>query len=337
MKSCDEMAESVFRKIEEYKIEKQRKRKKMTRILLPVICFCLVVILGIGTGLGGLFNSTPIKTQEDAIIPGTKDYYGRDEEDNQSSAGDNAIGELTGDTSTNNDVNEGNVTSATSNTTSKESGSSVKQGNTSSSSSTTSKESVSSVKQENTSSSTATSSSTTSNETSSKHNSIGGSNTYKNIDEVPPIVLEGEPVPFTVSGETVPYDFNLKFSQGIVRSREELLSLYEEHDFESPFKKINLFVTAKNKYGDDYFNENALILLYSRVGSSSKKHRFDCLVKKDAKLYAGILEWIPGAKDGTVSVTQDISAVCYVIEVKKSDIGGINDIELKIEYDPNIS
>lgn len=197
----------------------------------------------------------------------------------------------------------------------------------------------SATKEENTSNVTDESSSTISKESVPETTSSAvESNTYKNIDEVPPIVIEGDPVPFTVSGDTQGYDFDVKFSRAIIKSREELLSLYEENGFESSLYGFSLFKNAKAKYDSDYFNENALILLYSRVGSSSKQHRFDCLVKKDKKLYAGILEWIPGEKNnGTVSSNTDISAVCYVIEVKKSDIQGINDIEVNIEYNPYIS
>lgn len=79
MKKYDEMANDVFRRIEEYNIEKQRKRKIITRISVSAMCFCIVAILGIGAWQIGLFSSEPIQAKNDAIYPGIKDSYGPDE------------------------------------------------------------------------------------------------------------------------------------------------------------------------------------------------------------------------------------------------------------------
>lgn len=94
MKNYDEMADNVFRRVEEYNIEKQRRRKKIKRTLVPVMCVCLVSLLGVGMWQVGLFDSTPIQTQEDAITPGTKDWYGPGEGENQNSVGDNTISNI---------------------------------------------------------------------------------------------------------------------------------------------------------------------------------------------------------------------------------------------------
>lgn len=66
MKKYDEMAAEVFRRIEEYNIEKQRKRKRMTRALVPIMCFCLVAVLSVGAWQGGFFEAEPIQSEGDA-------------------------------------------------------------------------------------------------------------------------------------------------------------------------------------------------------------------------------------------------------------------------------
>ena len=88
MKNYNEMANNVFRRVEEYNIERQ---KKITRTLVPIVCFCLVALLGVGVWHVGLFESTPMQTQEDSITPGNKDCYGPNEDDNQHSAEDNTV------------------------------------------------------------------------------------------------------------------------------------------------------------------------------------------------------------------------------------------------------
>ncbi len=157
---------------------------------------------------------------------------------------------------------------------------------------------------------------------------------YKSIDEVPKIVLDGDPVPYKVLGGTdYNYEYNIKFDR-IVRTREELLAFCEEYNFESYEHSLSLFKDVKNKYDDDYFKENALILHYSRGGSASYKYRFDCLVKKDNKLHIGLLKWIAGKKEasGGVSAVTITSGLGYVIEVNKIDIQGIDEIEVTKEY-----
>lgn len=86
MKKYDEMAKDVFQRIEEYNIDKQRKRNKLTRVAVPAMCFCLVALLGIGAWQVGLFNKKPVQTQQDALYPGIKDWYGPGETEENPSA-----------------------------------------------------------------------------------------------------------------------------------------------------------------------------------------------------------------------------------------------------------
>lgn len=88
MKKYNEMANDVFRRIEEYNINKQQNRKKLTLTLVPIMCFCLVALFGVGVGLGGLLDIKPMQTQEDALYPGVKDWIGPGEEDKSQSGTD---------------------------------------------------------------------------------------------------------------------------------------------------------------------------------------------------------------------------------------------------------
>lgn len=76
MKNCDEMVNSLLERREQYEADKKQKRKTLTRTLIPICCVCLVALSGFGAWQSGIFNKTPIQSAEDAIIPGTKDWYG---------------------------------------------------------------------------------------------------------------------------------------------------------------------------------------------------------------------------------------------------------------------
>ncbi len=80
MKNCNEMVNSLLERREQYETEKIKKRKRLTRTLTPICCLCLVALLGLGARQGGWFEKQPIQTAEDAVIPGTKDWYGPGEE-----------------------------------------------------------------------------------------------------------------------------------------------------------------------------------------------------------------------------------------------------------------
>lgn len=86
MKEYDEMTERVFRRIEEYNAQKQRKRKQLVRTLVPMLGVCLVSLIGVGlwkTDLlaskldqGPLMNSEPVHTQAETVLssaPGAND------------------------------------------------------------------------------------------------------------------------------------------------------------------------------------------------------------------------------------------------------------------------
>ena len=91
MKNYNEMANDVLRRIGEHEIEQRNRRKVMKKIIVPVCCFCLVALLGIGFWQGGFFkNSTSTELTDSAII-GDKDYI-PPETDSQSGNLVNAIG-----------------------------------------------------------------------------------------------------------------------------------------------------------------------------------------------------------------------------------------------------
>ena len=75
MKNYNEVANSVFERREQYETEKKNKRKILTRTLTPVCCFCFMMLLGIGLWQGGMFNTTPPQTADDAIYQGIKDNF----------------------------------------------------------------------------------------------------------------------------------------------------------------------------------------------------------------------------------------------------------------------
>lgn len=97
MKNCDEMVNSLLERREQYEADKKRKRKMLTRTLTPICCVCLIALIGFGAWQGGMlsiFNEDNGLTAEDAIYPGTKDWYGPGESENensQSNGGDQSI------------------------------------------------------------------------------------------------------------------------------------------------------------------------------------------------------------------------------------------------------
>ncbi|MDD2362405.1 MAG: hypothetical protein PHH84_05540 [Oscillospiraceae bacterium] len=161
---------------------------------------------------------------------------------------------------------------------------------------------------------------------------------FKSIDDIPPIVLEGNPIQFMVAGVLSGYNEGIAFRQAIVKSWDQLLSLYEENVYyrNEQSEKIYLFKEVKDKYDKDFFSENALILLYSPVNSTSFRHRFDSVVKKDGRIYVGVLQWIPGAGDNSVGITAAMSNWSFIVEVKKSDVIGIKNIEIIIRNKTHI-
>lgn len=74
MKNYNEMANDVFRRIGEYETQKRNRRKLMKKVILPICCFCLVAILGIGLWQGDYFSKTPSSKLEDSTVIGEVDY-----------------------------------------------------------------------------------------------------------------------------------------------------------------------------------------------------------------------------------------------------------------------
>ena len=54
MKSYDETVDSVFDRIDKYNSEKIRRKKIITKAVVPACCFCLIALGGIGAWKSGL-------------------------------------------------------------------------------------------------------------------------------------------------------------------------------------------------------------------------------------------------------------------------------------------
>lgn len=85
------MANNVLRRIEEHEIEQRKRRKVMKKVIIPIYCFCLVAIFGIGLWQGDFFSKTPSVELEDSAIIGEQDYI-EPEINNQSNAVCDLIG-----------------------------------------------------------------------------------------------------------------------------------------------------------------------------------------------------------------------------------------------------
>ena len=91
MKNYNEMANDVLRRIGEHENNQRNRRKNMKKVILPICCFCLVAILGIGLWQGGFFSKTPsVKTEDSAVID--EQDYAETNKNNQSSEDREFIG-----------------------------------------------------------------------------------------------------------------------------------------------------------------------------------------------------------------------------------------------------
>lgn len=81
MKSYDETINTVLDRIGEYKTAQKRKKKIITRTVLPVCSVTLAAAIGIGAWQSGIFKSKSSVTLEDSTVIGEKDYIGPDELD----------------------------------------------------------------------------------------------------------------------------------------------------------------------------------------------------------------------------------------------------------------
>lgn len=70
MKTYEEMAQNALIRIGQYKAEQKKRRKAVTRIAAPATSFCLVAIIGLGAWHAGVFQKTPmISDQGESGIP----------------------------------------------------------------------------------------------------------------------------------------------------------------------------------------------------------------------------------------------------------------------------
>ncbi len=81
MKHYKEVANNIFARREQFEAEKARKRGLLVKTLTPACCACLVALLGVGLWQSGLLSPQPPQTVDDAVTPGTKDWYGPGEEE----------------------------------------------------------------------------------------------------------------------------------------------------------------------------------------------------------------------------------------------------------------
>ncbi len=68
MKNCNETIKSVFERIDQYEVQKRRKRKIITRAVTSISCCCFVALLGVGVFQMGLFKSEPDYVESESFI-----------------------------------------------------------------------------------------------------------------------------------------------------------------------------------------------------------------------------------------------------------------------------
>ena len=91
MKNYNEMANDVLRRIGEHENNQRNRRKNMKKVILPICCFCLMAILGIGLWQGDYFSKTPsVKTENSTVID--ENNYAQPQTNNQSSEDREFIG-----------------------------------------------------------------------------------------------------------------------------------------------------------------------------------------------------------------------------------------------------
>ena len=73
MKNYDEITNDLLERRDQFETEQRNRRKVMKRAIMPICCFCLAALLGIGLWQGDFFNSKPPITLDDSTIIGEKD------------------------------------------------------------------------------------------------------------------------------------------------------------------------------------------------------------------------------------------------------------------------
>lgn len=98
MKSYDETINTVFDRISEYKTAQKRKKKIITRTVVPACSVVLAAAIGIGVWQSDIFKSKPSVSLDDSTVIGEKDYIEPNDLDNfqkeqTSSSNDNSTSE----------------------------------------------------------------------------------------------------------------------------------------------------------------------------------------------------------------------------------------------------
>lgn len=69
MKNYDETISTVFERIDQYNTARARKRKTITRTVVPAFSVCVAVVIGIFAAKGGAFKSKPFIGEKDNVQP----------------------------------------------------------------------------------------------------------------------------------------------------------------------------------------------------------------------------------------------------------------------------
>ncbi len=88
MKNYNEMANDVLRRIGEHETLQRNRRKIMKKAILPICCFGLVALFGLGLWQGDFLEGTKPNKMEDSTIVGEKDYVEPDKNNQTSNVGD---------------------------------------------------------------------------------------------------------------------------------------------------------------------------------------------------------------------------------------------------------
>lgn len=144
------------------------------------------------------------------------------------------------------------------------------------------------------------------------------------INELPGVKLTSN-VGFNKKLNAPEFDFRGKIL--IARTYEEFKEIYD-NDVGKSFDKFEYFHLKEEdnyilKYDEDFFQENALIAVFSYEPSGTNQVKIDGVSKKDGELFVGVISEVPGPYElGTC----DIGCWRTLIEVKKSDIADITKI-----------
>ena len=109
----------------------------------------------------------------------------------------------------------------------------------------------------------------------------------------------------------------------VIRNRAELSAYYENnkdlYDLERRSKPASDstfgFLNAIDKYNDDYFNNNVLILILVQESSGSNRHQVNDIIKNDTELDIQINRLVPEIG------TADMAQWHILVKLKASDLG----------------